>query len=369
VIGPAQDFLAGLDPYRVSGLVYPPATLLLGLAFNLLPRPYLADILLILFACVATVWLSAKMAVASADGFSGLAVSTVVTIGQALFLSAAILSLMSYGLVFAVARGNFDAQALLLATVGVWMLVSRKGGVIGPVLALSLAAHMKVYPAILLLLVPWQRGWRTVPLILGVNLVLLFVAGSGNAVAFLERMATYVADPSLWIGNHSAASFGQIVAEYSSRQGLPLIPGWVFYVLPIAVWGIGFAVLVRRGPTARNLLFFVALSIPLMNLIPSTSHDYKLVIVGAAAAILLVRLTEIAVTEGRSRAVPGLILLLSLAFWIGRSYTMLPAVLGNKYPAILLLQALALVLALRDGQGSPSALRAGVAPESRPAAG
>ena len=55
VIGPAQAWLAGSDPYQVSGLVYPPATLLIGLAFNLLPRPYLSDILLILFACVAAV--------------------------------------------------------------------------------------------------------------------------------------------------------------------------------------------------------------------------------------------------------------------------------------------------------------------------
>jgi hypothetical protein len=351
VIGPAQALLAGSDPYQVSGLVYPPATLLIGLAFNLLPRPYLVDILLILFACVASVWISARMAVASADGFAGLPQTTVGTVGQALFLSAAMLSLLSYGLVFAVARGNFDAQALLLAIVGVWMLVNGKGGVIGPVLVLSLAAHMKVYPAILLLLVPWKRGWGTVPLILVVNALLLFVVGGNSGIAFLQRMATYVTDPSIWIGNHSAASYARLVADYTSQHGLPVIPGWVFYALPLLLWGIGVVFLVRRGPTARNVLFFVVLSIPLMNLIPSTSHDYKLVIVGTATVILLVRLMEVAVTRGIARAMPPLVLLLVLMFWMGRSYTMLPAILGNKYPAILLLQALGLAVVLADGQG------------------
>lgn len=357
VIGPAQALLAGSDPYEVSGLVYPPATLLIGLAFNLLPRPYLVEILLILFACVAAVWLSARMAVASADGFAGLPQTTVGTVGHTLFLSAAMLSLLSYGLIFAVARGNFDAQALLLAIVGVWMLVNGKGGVVGPVLLLSLAAHLKVYPGILLLLVPWKRGWRTLPLILGVNALLLFVLGRGNGIAFLERMATYVADPSIWIGNHSAASFGALVTDYLSRNGLPPIPGWVFYGIPLLLWGTGGVVLARRGPTTRNMLFFVALSIPLMNLIPSTSHDYKLVIVGAALVILLVRLMEVAVTRGIARAMPALAFLLVLMIWMGRSYTMLPAILGNKYPALLLFQALGLAVVIGDGSGRPHRAR------------
>ena len=88
-----------------------------------------------------------------------------------------------------------------------------------------------------------------------------------------------------------------------------------------------------------------------MNLIPSTSHDYKLVIVGSAMVILLVRLIEVAVTRGISRAMPALVLLLVLTFWMGRSYTMLPAILGNKYPALFLLQALGLALVIGDGGG------------------
>jgi SAM-dependent methyltransferase len=372
VLYPAQGLLAGSDPYRVYGLVYPPATLLIGLAFNLLPadQAYLADVVLILFACVAAVWISARMAVASADGFAELPQSTAGTVGQALFLSAAMLNLLSYGLIFAVERGNFDAQAMLLAIVGVWMLVNGKGGVVGPVLLLSLAAHMKVYPGVLLLLVPWKHGWRTLPLILGVNAILLLVTGWGNGLAFLERMALYAADPSVWIGNHSAASFGRLVADYSSRHGLPLIPGWVFYALPLLVWGIGVVFLVRRGPTARNTLFFVALSIPLMNLVPSTSHDYKLVIVGAAMVILLVRLMEVAVTRGIARAMPALALLLLLMIWMGRSYTMLPAILGNKYPALLLFQALILAVVIGDGSGRPRRARLRLLrPQDYPGAG
>jgi hypothetical protein len=186
IYAPAQGLLAGLDPYRQLGLDYPPATLLLGLLYGLLAvdEAYFLHVAVILFACVTTAWLVTRMAVASADGLAALSSLTAWTVGHALFLTAAFITVLSYGFVFAVERGNFDALAILAGISGLWLLVQGKGGYIGPVILLSLAAHLKVYPAILLALVPWKLGWRSLPLLVGVNLGLLFVTGWGNGIAF-----------------------------------------------------------------------------------------------------------------------------------------------------------------------------------------
>jgi hypothetical protein len=82
-------------------------------------------------------------------------------------------------------------------------------------------------------------------------------------------MATYAAAPFVWIGNHSATSFGTLVAGYAGRYGLKPIPLWVFSVPPLLIWVLGALILVRRGATPRNLLFLTALSIPVMCVIPS----------------------------------------------------------------------------------------------------
>jgi SAM-dependent methyltransferase len=87
-----------------------------------------------------------------------------------------------------------------------------------------------------------------------------------------------------------------------------------------------------------------------MCVIPSTSHDYKLVILSVPLALVQVRSLEVAVRRGMARALPAMVLLLVLLLWIGRSYAMLPVVLGNRYPAILLFQVLVMAFVIEDGR-------------------
>jgi hypothetical protein len=231
---------------------------------------------------------------------------------------------------------------MALSLVGLWILLRSPRRLWLEVICFSAAAHLKVYPAVLLLLVFWKYGRSSLVPILVVNTAFLLCIGPGPALHFIERLTGVAATTASWVGNHSAASFGEMANGFLGARGMPPVPGVVFLALPVVIWLGSVAILLRRGFSGHGAVWLFAVSVPLMNLVPSTSHDYKLVLLGAPFAVLLVTLLEGYVRSGRRLPLAQVAVACSLLLFLSVSYVELPSVLGNKYPFILGVQALLL---------------------------
>ena len=87
------------------------------------------------------------------------------------------------------------------------------------------------------------------------------------------------------------------------------------------------------------------LSVPLMCALPSTSNDYKLVILYAPCLMLLAGLLFNYIQAGRWRDLLMIaVLLVAMGFLSSSFYLIPPLWLQNKYPFVLLIQAVVLAV-------------------------
>jgi hypothetical protein len=256
---------------------------------------------------------------------------------------------VSYGFLFSVERGNYDAFPAFLAMLGLWALVRRPAGIWLPTIAFSLAAEIKVYPALLLLLLIWRFRWKAILPIIACNVVLALSAGPGNLISFLLSLGQMIRGAD-WVGSSSAKSFSfwagmpfhdNVTGSYSGAVLVALllaIPAVVFIVTVWRLW--------RRHDHAATVLMLCA-TVPLMFVVPTISHDYKLVLLAGPALLLSGLLMR---RIGRGSAEPWWMLItlcLVLFFAASPPAFVWPAILQNKYPWILLYQAVVAWMAWR----------------------
>ena len=363
---PAMVLLEGLSPYEHYNLIYPPFAAVFSIPFRLfdVKTAYLVQVILLYIANIITIYIAARSAVAGLDpekekNISNPSLSVV-------FLSLVFLTLTSYGFLFSVERGNFDIYAQFFSVLGLWLLVKKPVGGSGKhriwlqVVFFSLAAHLKIYPAILFLLILWRHGWKSLLPLFIVNLVLLLSTGPIYAWQFIQTIVHYTQEPFIWIGNHSGASFGDFAHSYlAARLGFT-IPTLIFTALPLLVWAVGAFALWRRERTPANALLFFCLSVPVMNLVPTVSHDYKLVILSAPLTIVLYWLVKSYSDTGKSIELAKMASFLLLTLFLTRLNSITPPVLKNKYPFILIMEGVFALMILfpeklkRDVQVQPS---------------
>jgi hypothetical protein len=339
---PGSLLVTGKDPYVGSGLWYPPFSALLLLPYQAVDptKAYSIHVIVLILLTIASVWCAIRIAEStdpegiSSDGIGkhGMTIP--------LFFSLAFLTVSSYGFLFSLERGNIDIYSLAFSLAGLWILVRSPHRLWLQVICFSAAAHLKVYPALLFLLVFWRHGRRSLLPLIVVNAALLFCIGPSPALHFIETLSGVAAAPAAWVGNHSAASFGQMLNGFLGERWGVGIPGILLLGLPVVIWLVSAWVLFRRGYSKSNALWLFAMCVPLMNLIPSTSHDYKLVLLSAPFAVLLVFLLGDYVASGRWLPLAQIAIACALLVFLSVSYVALPPVLGNKYPFILAAQLL-----------------------------
>jgi hypothetical protein len=355
---PGTLLAKGMDPYDASTFWYPPFSALFLLPYQVIDpdRAYLIHTFVLIFLNIASVWCAIRITKSTITKRSFSQGTGNLGMTLPLFLSLAFVTVSSYGFLFSIERGNFDIYALAFSLAGLWILVQSPNRVWLQVICFSVAAHLKVYPAALFLLLFWKHGRRCLVPIVAVNAALLFCIGPGPALHFLETLSRLGVSLRVWVGNHSAASFGQMVNDFLGARGLPAIPGVVFLAVPVVIWLASILILLRRRYSNLGAVWLFALSVPLMNLIPSTSHDYKLVLLSAPFAMLLVLLLDDYVESGRWLPLAQIAVACALLFFLSVSYVVLPSVLGNKYPFILGMQVLILwaLLTIPPTQGQDS---------------
>ena len=348
---PARTLLEGNSPYLVNGLIYPPFSALFSVPFTLFPveTSYAIQVGLLFLLNIATVLIAIESIRQALKQTARLSGHVFPPTAGLLFVLISFYTLTSYGFIFSAERGNFDIYPQFFSVLALWVLVNKPSRIWLPVILISLAAHLKIYPAALFALVLWVHGRKSILPILATNLFLLFITGPLNAIEFIKIITVYALEPHLWVGNHSAASFTAYLNQYLPERIGMTLPEWLFYLAPVILWSGGVLVLWNLGGTWRPLstvLVFV-LSVPLMNLLPSVSHDYKLVLLSAPLAILLIlnfwKLDNARRLSGATFEILKIILLMLLMFGIARTNVYTHPIFKNKYPLILFLQFLSIL--------------------------
>jgi hypothetical protein len=358
-VGPAgADFRTGVyDPaaaFSAATSAWPPLTLVLGLPFTLFSRSsgYIVQVIVLIILGLATAVLSASIAIGAASS-SSLEIRSRGRSTRRMVLLLVFWLLTSYGFLYELERGQMNVYAIFFSVLSIWFLLRHPKSAWLPAFFLAAAINVKIYPAVLLVLVFWRHRWRALLPVVVSNAVLLLIAGPKNAWYFLSNLRHLQAATGIWHWpvNASATNFALYL-----RQAFGWLPTWTNHALlavPIVLWAATAVILIRRGWSQRGGVLLAAASVPLMETVPTVSHDYKLPMMvfplAVLASILIVPATATRFSSGLRSALMGL-LALEIVFLSTPSLLCVPAkehgYLGNKYPFLLLLQLLVLGVAL-----------------------
>lgn len=331
--------------------IYPPLAYTLGLPFALTltaDQSYLVQIVLLALCNVAVILLSLQLASKFFFLTLDLFIKKYFLIGL-LFLMLTY-QFSSYGFVYSIERGNYDIYAIFFSLVGVWLLLNRPKSMIWQILCISIAAHLKIYPAILFLLLFWKHRFKMVLPALLINSLLIMILGPQIAFGFIKSLQSFSNSTShYWAGNHSTASFLFCfgISEKSAA-------GIFLTIFPVTLWLVSTGFLLPGGYTEGKALWAFISSVPVMNVVPAISNDYKLVILIVPFSLMLAFLSMEFIQRGRLKPLILISVTMMLSFYISNSYVLLHPVLQNKWPFIVILQIVLLaaerMLFVRSGE-------------------
>jgi hypothetical protein len=196
---------------------------------------------------------------------------------------------VSYGLRFELERAQWNAIVFMMCLLAV--VLSRTGRRRDLWLAYGLftvAVHLKLWPIFLVVtLFDLRKGWRVNALGAGflafLNLALLFMLGPGFFATYLKSVVHKATDPNIWVGDHSIFSFSR---QMETMHGWsPHLGGWLTGLCLLVLLA---AVIFRFYQCRRaDDVLIVVLCVLAGMLVPSTSNDYKLVILTMVMALLV----------------------------------------------------------------------------------
>jgi hypothetical protein len=346
------DFRDGLytpgKNFSVATSGWPPLTLLIGRPLSLLPveTAYSVQVVLISSAAVGSAVLSALLAVmvvpkdVLAHRFGAGVVDA-----QSLGVALGCWLLTSYGFMYELWRGNINLYALVLSLLAVWLAIRLPRSPWWPALALSLAINLKLYPAILLVVLFWRYRLKAVVPVLVINAVLLLIAGPAN----LRRMLAFVTTNSPGSRKATYGDMGAAGTAAVLRATTTWAPSWIavaLFLLPIALWAATAWLVIRRGWSGGRAVLLAAASITPMAVIPTLSNDYKLVLFVLPLGVLVAAFAGSRLERGGVAWCLGFGAVLWLAFFLTRSSAFHgDGLIGSKYSLAVLVQVLLLIVA------------------------
>lgn len=263
----------------------------------------------------------------------------------ALFL---ITGLFSYGLQLEIERGQFNVLAFGLSTCGVWLFHAKPRWTILAYALFCAGIQLKLYPAILGLLLThdyrdMKGNLRRALGLAAVNIFLLFAVGPQR---FLEFMSAIGAVASGFTGltiNHSIDSFVTYASATLARfitlpAYAPMIAEWALMLSWLACLGAIFGLNYRDRRSGLDPYLLLACTIGAM-VIPSVSFDYKLSILVAPTALAVIEFEQWAVSPSHPRRAGIAALWLMIAAYATTlfSFELKPALLDNNCLALFVM--------------------------------
>lgn len=334
---------------------WPPLTLLLGRPFTLVSfsTGYVVQVVMLVALALAAAALSATLAAraAFAPDLSG---QRRLAGGRLLALVMGLWLVTSYGFMYEVERGNIDLYALVFALLAVWLMLRSPRSVWLPAAVLAIAVGLKLYPAVLVVLLLWRYRWRAVLPVAVCTLAVMLIAGPANLRDSFATLNTLQSNQaSLGWSNHSSAAVAQILQNITGWA-----PSWIGYPLllvPLALWACTLVILVRRGWSDRNAVVAAAACMPLMSVVPSISHDYRLVLSVFPIAVLAAVLATMEREPGAVWIVLFGALAMVMILLARSSLVVVPSLQSSKYAMLVMVQVLLLVVVAMTGRAERSA--------------
>jgi hypothetical protein len=255
--------------------------------------------------------------------------------------------LTSYGFMYAVERGNIDLYALVLSLLALSLMLRSRSPWL-PAVVLAAAVGLKLYPAILLVVLLWRYRRRALLPAAVTTAAALLVAGPANL-----RRSAHTLDAlqgnvhAEWWGQDSATAMTHVLHAHAGWA-----PSWVGYpliVVPLALWAATMIVLLRRGWSDQGAVLAAAACVPLMAIVPAVSNDYKLVLCVFPLAVLAVLVSSMRREPGALWATLFGALAFVMIFLARSTMLVAPSLQASKYTLLVVLQALLLATVLMTG--------------------
>ena len=255
--------------------------------------------------------------------------------------------LTSYPFLFSVERGNIDIFAMAFSLASIWTLLKSPNRIWYQVLLLSIAVHMKIYPIFLFALLFYKHRFKIVLPSLIVNIGFLLILGPANAIAFIKSIQDFGNQVPVSVLSHSAYAFASILAQSNPQfSGYLPIMRPIFTFLPLVIWVIAAIMLAQHESSEKNIILGFMITIPLMEVFPYLSNDYKLVISSSAIFLLTALIVFRQWTYRNLMDYIQLFVVLIIMLFIGRSYAFIDSslpIIQNKYIWEVLLQIMMLI--------------------------
>ncbi len=351
---PPQLLLSGEKIYVykegfASPTQYPPLLNFLYLPFQLFSedQAYLLHIIFLFCINLICLGMATKMVRDIILPLAGFDQQTNTLIGFFLFIGIAFFTITGYPFLFSIERGNYDIVALFFAMLAINSLLRKPNQLWIQVILLSIAVHLKIYPAALFIILLTKHGKKLILPALIVNLAFLLVLGPQNAITFMKILGINGSMGFTWVGNHSGFSFATYLSwVYSAIAGNIVIFRNLFTVIPVILWSCSIFRVIKQKLSELNILVMLMVSLPLMDVLPPISHDYKSVILGPTLIILIAILLVKVIRHSNFWEFFQLILVMVIMLFLGRSFALNQEsliLINNKYILILGLALLTLI--------------------------
>lgn len=340
---PAVTLLNGGSPSSISQ--YPPLVSLLAVPFTILSETYAyyVQVGLLTILNLLSIFLTLRLVIEIFPMKAEPYFARVTAMGL-LFLMA-FYHFSGYPFSFSIERGNYDIYAIFFSLAGLWILIKKPDWIWLQVILISFAAQLKIYPAILLLLVFWKHNWKMILPAVAVNAGLLLILGPNEMIGFLTKISHSIEQPSTYLSNHSSLAFTAFVQNWINPDAEP---STVFKVLitfvPLALFAAACVLLIPGGYSDNKAVWGFICSLPLMLVLPSVSQDYTLVILTCGLIFLIYILVRHFIETGDVKPLIYLLLIGVDMFFLSRSFALLPKIIQHKWPFIVIIQLLTLII-------------------------
>ena len=144
--------------------------------------------------------------------------------------------LTSYGFMYEIDRGNIDLYALVFSLLAVWLTIRSPRSAWLPAAVLALAVGLKLYPAILVVLLFWRYRWRALlPVVVTTAAALLIAGPTALRHSLVALSAVQGGARAEWWGQDSATAMAHVLRDHTGWA-----PSWVWYpllIVPLASVG------------------------------------------------------------------------------------------------------------------------------------
>jgi hypothetical protein len=264
-----------------------------------------------------------------------------------IFMGVLLSLVTSYPFFFSIERGNIDIFAMAFSLASIWILLKSPNRIWLQVLLLSIAVHMKIYPIFLFALLFYKHRFQIVLPALFINIGFLFILGPVNALAFVKAIRAFTNQLQVSLLNHSGYAFASILTQSQPQWSghLPMLRA-IFTYLPAILWAVAAVLLALHECSEKNIILGFMITIPLMEVFPALSNDYKLVISSSAILLLTALIVFRLCQYQKLLDYIQLFIVLIIMLFIGRSYAFTDpslAIVQNKYMWEILLQIIMLI--------------------------